>query len=73
MAKKKAAPAKKAARKGIAMEVDLGSVTANATQLSRLKAALKNEVLTWVASDAPSEALPTVVCDIFCRPPKPRP
>jgi hypothetical protein len=37
-------------------------------QIAILKKALQNQVLTWVASDAPGETPPVIVCEEFHRP-----
>jgi hypothetical protein len=70
MAEKKAVPAKKkSARKRIKLTVDLGQLPAKERQIAILKKVLENQVLTWVASDAPGEAPPMIVCE-FSKPPR---
>jgi|HubBroStandDraft_5_1064220.scaffolds.fasta_scaffold62257_2 hypothetical protein len=69
MAKKKAVSAKKkSARPEIKLEVNLGQLPATKKQIAILKKALQNQVLTWVASDAPGETPPVIVCEEFHRP-----
>jgi hypothetical protein len=70
MAKKKAVSAKKkSVRPKIKLEVNLGQLPVTKRQIAVLKKALQNQVLTWVASDAPGETPPVIVCEEFHRPP----
>jgi hypothetical protein len=71
MAQKKAVSAKKkSARPEIKLKVDIERLPASRAKIASLKKALKNQVLTWVASDAPGETPPVIVCEEFHRPPK---
>lgn len=70
MAQKKAVSAKKKSpRDKVVLEINLGQLPASKTQISSLKKALRNEVLTWVSSDRPGETPPIIVCEEFRKPP----
>jgi hypothetical protein len=73
--KKSARPKKLTAKKQVSacdevkITIDLGPLEATPEQISRLKAYLENQVLTWVKSDLENNTVPPIKADEFRQPP----